>query len=222
MAYYYTDNSYFQRKMDRELSIEAITEGLKNEEEKRGEEILHFLIRNQKNQKKLKKQKILMEDLERDDFLGTILREYNEALQQITEDLKEKKDDGKRYLRTRASYQIKQDMIYTKDSLEGVFGYNTRPMESTVPNLNVIDLSNPAHVKALINLRIDFDPSSDLSFILLDLEEVIQKVLDKNEKFIVEMLRDELQVKEIAEILEITYKQAQYKIRKIIEKVANY
>ncbi|CDQ21228.1 helix-turn-helix transcriptional regulator [Halobacillus karajensis] len=222
MAYYYTNNKYFQRKLDRELSIEGLIQGGKNEDEERGEEVLHFLLRNQKNFKKPKHQKISENDLTRSDFLGKVLQDYNEILEQITKDLTEKKNDGKRYLRTRAKFQINQDMIYTKDSLLGTFGYETSISESTVPNLDVIDLRNPAHIKALLPLKIEFDPNNDLSFIILDLEESINETLNECEKIIVEMVRDGFLVKEIAEEMGITYKQAQYRIRKIIKKISEF
>lgn len=211
--------------MNRELSIESITEGTKNSttnEEERGEEVLHFLIRKEKNHKKLKKQIISKSDLLRDDFLGQVLRDYNEFLEQLTRDLKEKKGDGKRYLRTRAKHQVKNDMLYTKDSLTGTFGYQVTNSDSTVPDLDIIDLKNPDHVKALLSLRVEFDPNNDLSFIILDLEEIIQKALDDEERLVVERLRDELQINEIAEMLHITYKQTQYKIKKIIKKIAEF
>jgi len=118
--------------------------------------------------------------------------------------------------------QIKDDMVYAKDSLLGTFGYNSNPTETTISDLDSIDMKNPVHVKALLSLRVKFDPNNELSFIILDLDDVIQKVLNDDEKMIVEMLRDDFQVKEIASELDITYKSCQYRIRKITEKLASF
>lgn len=220
--YFYTGDD-LEKKMARELSFEGLTEGKKNnDDEGKGEEFIHFLVRNQQNHKKQKKQQIKKSDLLREDLLGQILNDYQAALDHIRADLKEKKNDGNRFIRTQNVYGIKQDMIYSKDSLLGTFGYETHPMESTVPDLDVIDLSNPVHVKALLPMRVEFDPNNDLSFIIFDLEEIIQQVLDKDEILVVEMLRDQLQIKEICEMIDLTYKQTQYKIQKITRKIVNY
>jgi len=111
-------------------------------------------------------------------------------------------------------------MIKSKDSFLGVFGYRTYIQESSVPDLDRIDMSNPSHVKVLLPMNIQFDPNNEMSFVILDLNEVIERSLDDEEKLIVDMLRDEFQIKEIAEELEMNYKNLQYKIRKITEKIA--
>lgn len=222
MAKYFYDSETLDKRMNRELSIEALTEGKKENDEERGEEVLHLLIRKEKNHKKPKKQIISESDLLRDDFFGQVLRDYNEFLEQLTNDLKEEKGDGKRYLRSRAKYQVKNDMLYTKDSLTGTFGYQVTNSDSTVPDLDIIDLKNLDHVKALLSLRVEFDPNNDLSFIIMDLDEIIEKALDDDEKFVVDALRDDFQITEIAEATGRTFKQMQYKIRKIREKIANF
>lgn len=206
-----------KKRMAKEMSIEQLTEG--NDRES-NYDMLHFLIRNQKNYKKPKQQKITAKDLQRDDLLGRVLQDYDRARELHRERLND--GDGTKFLRSRAIYQINQDMIYTKGSMLGVFGYHTFPQESTIPDLDTIDLSNPAHVKVLLPMHIEFDPNNELSFIFLDLEELIEKALIEEEKLVVDMLRDQFSIKEIAETIGLNYKQTQYKIRKISEKVAHF
>lgn len=223
MAYFYTDNDYFQKKMNRELSLEGLAKLINDENESNeNEDAIHFLIRGEKNQKKLKKQQVGDADLKREDALGQVLRDYNELLKTITRDLKEEKEDGKRFIRTRIKGQVKDDMNYAKDSFLGTFGYHVNDMPSSIPNLDSIDLNNSVHVKSLLPLKMEFDPNNELSFIILDLEEVIQKTLNDEEKLLVEMLRDQFQIKEIAMEMNLTFKQAQYRIKKICQKISNY
>ena len=220
--YFYTENRYFDKLLNREQSLDSIYEKANSASD--GDldigDVIHFLVRNQKNEKKIMKQSVKSGDLKRDDLLGQVLRDYNESLEYHRAKLND--NDGTRYKHSMAIKQIKDDMVYAKDALLGTFGYNSNPTESPFSDLDAIDMKNPVHVKALLPLKIKFDPNNELSFIILDLDEVIQKALDDDEKMIVEMLRDEFQVKEIAAAFDITYKSCQYKIRKITEKIASF
>ncbi|MFI8708475.1 hypothetical protein ACIGHG_15670 [Bacillus sp. NPDC077411] len=219
MGKYWYDNDELTKRINRDVSLESLTEAQDEDGKEMGMEVLHFLIRNQKNHKKRKIQVIRQKDLDRQDLLGQVLRDYQDGINHLKKDFR--KDDGKKFVRSRAIGQMKQDMIYSKDALDGIFGYRTAVKESTVPNLSVIDLKNPAHVKVLLPMNMEFDPNNDLSFIFLDLEELIQNLND-DEKLVVDMLRDERNVSEIAQVLDITYKACQYKIRKICEKIAGF
>lgn len=217
MARYYTEEE-LEKRMNKELSIESIIAGSRTEENDGGEEILHYLIREQKNYKKTKKQTITKGDLERDDLLGEVLREYQLGLDQIRKDVHVK--DGKKFLRSRAIYQIKNDMTYTKDVLKGTFGYNTHPLESTEYDLDFINFANPVHVKALLPLKMEFNPQQELSIILLDFQEVIERTdLTETERLIIEMMRDNMKNIDIGIEFGMNPTQIHRAIAKIVKKI---
>lgn len=217
MARFYTGEE-LEKRMNKELSIESIIEGSRTEENDGGEEILHYLIREQKNYKKAKKQTITKDDLERDDLLGEVLREYQVGLDQIRKDIHVK--DGKKFLRSRAIYQIKNDMTYTKDVLKGTFGYHTHPVESTEYDLDFIDFTNPVHVKALLPLKMEFNPQQELSIILLDFQEVIERTdLTETERLIIEMMRDNMKNVDIGIEFGMNPTQIHRAIAKIVKKI---
>jgi len=220
---FHTDAKYFQKKVDREGSIEKITQTENGGHE---ESIIHFLKREDGNSKKEKAQYISMDDLQRDDFLGEVLRSYYPFYEYLTNELKNKNSAHNRYLLTKAKGQVDLDMKYSKDHLLGVFGYDLKTFsETTEPDLDIFDFTNPVHLKGrkitfvgrnrkgqevehevlakgLLYFKPDFDPTNDFSIILTDLEETVNKAgLTSEERFILNGLRDGLTQLEIAEQL---------------------
>ncbi|MEK5205258.1 hypothetical protein NST55_28880 [Bacillus sp. FSL R10-2789] len=217
---FHTDPKYFQKKVDREKSIEGLTE---TENGGHAEEIIHFLKREGKNYKKGKDQFINAKDLERADFLGEVLRSYNSLLEFVTEELKKKgSSQYNRYLLTKIKGQLSNDMIYSKDHLLGIWGYELKGFsESTVYDLDVFDFTNKVHlngiaievkgkdgkpkkehIKGLLYFKPDFDPSNDFSYILKDLQDTVDKAgLTEEEKFVLEQMRNGASKVEVARAL---------------------
>jgi DNA-binding CsgD family transcriptional regulator len=194
---FHTDEQYFNMKVNRENSIEGMSTG-SNEDT-----VIHFLIRSKKNYKKAKTQLVTKRDLNREGLVGEVLRAYNAELERITEKLKTGEIGGNRYLLTRASGQIKTDMVIVKDQLLGTFGYNANPSESTIYNLDQIDFTNELHIEALLRTFCDFQPDSDLAHIVVAYEELAkQSGLTPHERKIFKLFREGLKNNEIAEIME--------------------
>ncbi|MCM2532146.1 hypothetical protein NDK43_06760 [Neobacillus pocheonensis] len=219
------DPDYLIKKMNSEVSLEGLASKGNSGSDNgtlNADDIIHFLIRNSKNYKVAKgKPKIEAKDYLRNDELGEILRNYKPLLDFATEELRKRKErKHNRYLLTKIKCSVLNDMTDSKGILDGVFGYDACPSESTVYDLSFIDLRNPAHIEALIPLKVEFDPNRDLCLILLDLGTIMEKCLNDEEKLMVAMIRDEFQIKEIAAELGITYKQTQYRLQKIYKKVA--
>lgn len=233
---FHTDEKYFQKKIDRERSIEALSE--MDSENKAGDEaVIHFLKREEKNYKKDKNQFISTEDLKRDDFLGSVLRDYKTYEDFITAELKKDKSEFSRYLLTKIKGQLTNDMIYTKDHMLGIFGYDLKAFsESTDYNLDVFDFTNEIHLKGrlietesgkrilakgLLFFTPGHDPNSDFDHILWDLQDTIDKAnLTDFEKVVLEESRNGATQEEIAVRLNTYQKKISRTIDVIARKVA--
>jgi hypothetical protein len=212
---FHTDEQYFQKKIQRENSIESMSSD-SNEDT-----VIHFLIRNKKNYKKSKTQVVTKKDLNRDGLVGEVLRAYNAELERITARLKSGQNTGKRYLLTRASGQIKTDMVIVKDQLLGTFGYNSNSSESTEYDLNVVDFSHPLHVEALMRTFCDFQPDSDLSFIVSSFEQLANEtLLTPRERLIYNDIRSGMKNFELAKEYEVTQQWIGSIVSSIAKKIA--
>lgn len=237
---FYTDSKYFQKKIDKEMSIESI---VKTKNKNHSDTVIHFLKRSEKNHKKRKAQKITKDDLNRNDELGKILRDYKSLEDFTTSELKKKKSKHSRYLLTKIKGQVSDDMICTKNSLLGVFGYNLKSFsESTKPNIDIFDFTNKNHllgiyvevekrnkktgkiekkkeyVKGLLYFKPEFDPNDEFSFVLRDLQETIDKAgLTEEEKFVLEQIRNGVRKVDIARSLNTNH----VRISRIMEIIAN-
>ena len=214
---FHTDEQYFQKKIKRENSIESMSAD-SNEDT-----VIHFLIRSKRNYKKSKTQFISKKDLKREGFVGEVLRAYNEELERISNKLKRENldDSGQRYLLTRASGQIKSDMIIVKDQLLGVFGYNSNPSESTEYNLDIIDFTNALHVEALMRTFCDFEHNNELSYIVSSFEKLAnQTLLTPRERIVYSLMRQGAKNHELAEELNITQQWIGAMIGNVAKKIA--
>jgi hypothetical protein len=214
---FHTDEQYFNKKIQRENSIESMSSD-SNEDT-----VIHFLIRSKKNYKKAKTQIVTKKDLQREGLVGEVLRAYNDELERISNKLKRENNDlgGKRYLLTRASGQIKTDMVMVKDQLLGTFGYNSNPSETTEYDLDLVDFTNPVHVKELITTFCDFEPDSDLAFVIAAFEELVDgTLLTPRERLVYNDIRQGLKNYELAEKFNVTQQWIGAIITSIAKKVA--
>lgn len=197
---FHTDEQYFNKKIHRENSIEGMSTGT-NEDN-----VIHFLLNSKKNYKKSKTQIITTKDLLRGGMIGAVLNGYNDELQRISGRLKKGVDNsGKRYLLTRTSGQIKDDMIIVKDQLLGTFGYNSNASESSKCDLEFIDFTNEKHIEALLRITCEFEPNKDLAYIVLAYEQLAKESgLTPHERHVFSLFRQNLKNNEIAPILNVT------------------
>lgn len=213
---WYDCEEHLAKRMNKEVKYE----GLKKESGQSTDSVIQFLMVGSKNHKLSKAQRITKQDLERQDKLGQILRDYQAFIDQMKRDLR--KDDDKRWIRSNQIYEVRQDMKESKEILLGVFGREANPVESTVYDFSFLDFKNPTHVRQLIEVKMEFDPNRELSFVVMDLNDIMLQVLTDEELIIVECLRDRVQIKDIAAMFDMTYKQAQYAIAKIAKKIVKY
>ncbi|PHA62881.1 response regulator transcription factor [Bacillus wiedmannii] len=227
---FHSDPKYFQKKVERDASLEGMGEALSNGHY---DAVIHFLKREGKNHKVGKDQLIKVEDIERPDELGQILKSYHEFRDYLTEELTKKKSKHNRYLLTKAKGQVDHDMKYIKDYFLRIFGYDLKSFsESTNYDLDVFDFTNELHLKGaiiesesgkpivakgLLYFQPSIDPNSDFDHILWDLQNTIDKAgLTEEEKFVLEGIRSGWTQEEIAQDLN-TY---QKKISRTIDVIA--
>lgn len=214
---FHTDEQYFQKKIQRENSIESMSSD-SNEDT-----VIHFLVRSKKNYKKSKAQVVTKSDLKREGFVGDVLRSYNEELERISMKLKRENLDssGNRYLLTRASGQIKTDMVIVKDQLLGTFGYNSNPSETTEYNLDLVDFTNAKHIEALMRTFCDFEPNTDLAYVVMTFEDLANRtLLTPRERIVLSLIREGMKNVEIAEEFEITPQRIGVIVSTIAKKIA--
>lgn len=230
---FHTDPNYFQKKLDRELKVSQIAPN-ENGSDKSEENVIHFIKREHGNSKKPKVQKILPQDLNKENECGRILTEYNQFLQLVTEELK-KKDKSKysRFLLTKTKGELFNDMVYTKDHLNGVFGYDLKGFnESSILFLDVFDFTNKRHLlggkvetesgkilqaKGLLYFKRTYDPNSEWDLILMELQKTIDKAnLTEKELLTLDMMRQGLRHGEIAQELNIHHQE----ISRLIDRIA--
>lgn len=230
---FYTDEHQFEKKIRREVSIE----GFSTDSDDSSENVIHFLKRETKNHKKPKTQKILKKDLARDDFLGEVLRSYQAFNEFITEELKKGKNSKhSRFLLSKIKNQIDNDMIYSKDHLLGVWGYDLKAFsESTVLNVDVFDFSNVKHLhgtdleirgkrvfaKGLLYFKPTDDYTDDFNLVLIDLKNLIKRAnLTAIEELILAGVQSGLPKKVVAEMLNVNPMKITRTMILIAEKVA--
>jgi hypothetical protein len=214
---FYNNEDDFQAAIAREAKIDNMSAGQDSEN------VIHFLKKENRNFKKTKTQFISSKDLQRDDELGEVLRNYQAFLSLVTENLKAGKDvDVSRYLLTKASGALKQDMIMSKDILLGVFGYRTNATESTVIEWDEVDYCNPEHVKALLHFDRDYDGIEDLKYIIIDFYEILDSLtLTELQQEILELIRRDKTITDIARILKVTRKTVYHNIDSVVNRVCN-
>lgn len=193
-----------------------------------GSQYMAFLLpKAKKAAKKEKIQKILPKDLDRDDYLGDVLRDYQTFLDLINDNV------AKGNMRKRRASAIKgkvnDDMLKSKDMLLGVFGYLLRnPLaESTCPDWDRFDYTNIDHIKIALNMDRDLDPNDDLSHIILDLKIAIKelvkaKKLTNRQIEILTLYRQGLGFTEIGKILNTSNVNIYKTIKTISKKITKY
>lgn len=229
---FYTDSLHFDKKINKELSIESMSG-----ENGNSDNVIHFLKRDNKNYKRAKTQKITNKDLKRDDFLGEVLRSYQIFKDFLTEEIKKGKESKfNRFTLTKVKNQIENDMIYSKDHLLGVWGYELKSFsESTEPNIDVFDFTNINHlhgvtlekdgrcefIKGLLYLKATDDYMNDFNLILIDLQNLVNKTeLSEEELFILSAIQHGLPKKVVADLLDVNPMKITRSMVTISEKVA--
>lgn len=208
---FYVDETEFKLRTKREVSMTSLTGKSQNSEIESLDNVIHFLKQNKDNFKKEKTLTIKTSDMKQNDYCSEVLKDYNILYAFLTEEIKNpNKFKGKRQKLTKMKKDVMDDMLYTKETLRGVFGQNPRNLltDSTCPNWNELDYTNPEHMKKLLYVNIGFHPENEVSFFLMDLKKLYKecikrKILSVNEIKTYKMLRRGYKNVEIATELNV-------------------
>lgn len=224
---YHTDTQYFNNKMNREQSIESRFNINEDEDSGMVDNIIHSntAIGTVKYSKAME---ITKEDLERNDKLGEILREYNDYIKHI-----EKNGKNKIVIDQQKSI-IKKDMIEIKRILNPVISTNPSSNNSEINYHDIFDFSNPIHLcggtyknKKGQNVRarglLYFLPDnniSDFSHVLMDLQDLIDRSgLNSLEKRVLYLMRKNYYNKQIAQEIGVNQHKVATLINNIVKKI---
>lgn len=216
---FYYDESEFMRAINKDVKYDD-----------KGQEVIDFLLANQSNYKKAKDQKITAADLNRNDVVGEVLRDYQSYIDLLNN------SNMQAYRRNRLKGEVQRDMILSKDALLRVHGYNLRYFsESTKPNLEVFDFvdfnqlkgysvdgvdPHYSKVDGLLRMKFNGDFQNDFQCILYDLDILIEKTkLTDREKECLNYFRNGLTNTKIGSILNIAESTTRENIDRAIKKV---
>ena len=138
---FYSDYRDFEKEIKKELNLETVTDN------NNGENIINFLLEKGNNYKKSKEITINDKDFLREDFLGSLLREYKSCKDYLNE-LKKTGTAKEKYYCNKNITSINNDMLYCKEHIDGIFGTNLRNAlsDSECPDFDGIDFSNLHHI----------------------------------------------------------------------------
>ena len=216
---FYYDESEFMRAINKDIKYDD-----------KGQEVIDFLLANQSNYKKAKDQKITAADLNRNDVVGEVLRDYKSYIDTLDN------SDMQAYRRNRIKGEVQRDMLLAKDALLRVHGYNLRYFsESTKPNLEVFDFvdfnqlkgysvdgvdPHYSKVDGLLRMKFNGDFQNDFQCILYDLDILIEKTkLTDRERECLNYFRNGLTNVKIGDIINITSQSVGQSIDSAIKKV---
>ncbi len=224
---FYVDETEFKLRTKKELAMTNLTYESDSSDIEVVDNVIHFLKQSKENFKKEKTLTIKNDDLKKGDYCAKVLGDYNVMYQFITQEIRNpNKLKGKRQKLTTMKKDIMDDMIYTKEHLQGVFGKNPRNLlsDSTEPDWDEFDYKNVQHMKKLIYIISDFNPNSDISYFLMDLENLFEKcktknVLSKDEIVIYKMIRQGYKNVEIAHNLNVDRYVITRKVNTLVKKL---
>ena len=249
---FYIDKTEFKERTKIEESLEGKihTAGLKGGVERiseNNERVIDFLLKTTSNNKLSKQQRVFEKDIQEDSYCGKVLRDYQSALDEIDYRLKdikickkedrESKDSGQRYILTKAKKDIHYDMIQCKTQLKGSFGDRLRNQikESTEPSWDCFDWHNPQHIKELLLLQYDYETQDDLSYMVMDLEDIItelkevyyngegeKKSFSKKEKEVIDLIRKGYSESEIKKIINVSQQRVNELVWNMSGKILEY
>ena len=216
---FYYDESEFMRAINKDVKYDD-----------KGQEVIDFLLANQSNYKKAKDQKITAADLNRNDVVGDVLRDYQSYIDLLNN------SNMQAYRRNRLKGEVQRDMILAKDALLRVHGYNLRYFsESTKPDLEVFDFadfnqlkgytmegveSRYAKIDGLLRMKFNGDFQNDFQCILYDLDTLIDKTkLTEKERECLNYFRNGLTNTKTSDILGIDHSVISRNIDRAIKKV---
>lgn len=223
---FYSDEKNFEKALRKELSLDKFVEDMTGSISNFTDgDVIHFLSRHKEDQTLDSFIKITKKDLDRQDEVGHILRQY-QALKDNLMDIKQRVLNGtyessNGYVpnTTKIKYMlnaVNSDMVETKVKLDRPITFKSPLRGSCVSCWDDVDFLNPIHVECFLKLTnspTDFD--SDLSMLLNyfnDLLKQVEKQLLPKELEVLKVLRwGHRRVDKINEVMELGFKMKQVK-----------
>lgn len=226
---FYTNEEEFKVRSKRETeNINAMASG---GEGGNVDDVIHFLKSKNNNYKKSKLQTITVKDLNEDSECGRILREYQMLQNKATHLIRNPHETTlSRFQLTNIKGTVKQDMLNTKDMMNGTFGWFLKnPMvESETIDWDLIDLQDPKHIRALLYINMSgIQYEDDLSLIMFDLNKTIKDMhkegkLNKKNINVITMVRQGWKLTEIAEHYDVSLESISMMLTRASEKIVRY
>ena len=223
---FYMDETEFRLRTQKEQLFENVA----NNNEMNSENVIHFLLTSQNENYRLSSNlSVTAKDIHADNYCGKVLREYNTFLTHVDKQIKNPDEEykGKRYILTKAKRDILNDMLITKTQLQGIIKAKHVYKDSTVIEWDCFDWSNHSHIKELIYVQSGFHPENEISFLLLDLENLVKDMvskgkLTKSEIKVYKYIRRGYKNNEIADVLQVRRTYISNTVAVIVKKISNY
>ena len=223
---FYMDETEFRLRTQKEQLFENVA----SNNDMSTENVIHFLLTNHnKNHLLANNVSVTAKDIHEDSYCGSILKEYHTFLNHVDSQIKNPTDEykGKRYILTKNKREILGDMVNCKIMLQKPIKFTHICKGTTVVDWNCFKWDNHAQIKELIYVTNKFHPESDLSFILLDLENLTNEMINKSkltksEIKIYKLIRKGCKNNEIAEMLQVGRTYISNTVAVIVKKISNY
>lgn len=221
---FYMDENEFRLRTQKEQLFENVA----NDNDIKTENVIHFLLNTKSENYRLSSNvSVTKKDISNDDYCGQILREYDTLLQHINKEIKNPTQNGKRYILTKTKRNILNDMLTTKTYFKGLIKFKHMSKDSCVIDWDCFDWTNRNHIRELIYVQKEFNPENDLSFILVDLDNLLKKMkfkghFTKAEKKVLNLIRQGYKNNEIADELKVRRTYVSNTISNVVKKICDY
>ena len=216
--YFFVNKEEFLKRTKKETALSGFSDLGQDK-------VIYFLCNKQGSKiKKSKEQKIFKEDFKGDSDLAIILNEYKNFIDLLNDSV------GKTISKRRADVlkgQVNQDMIHIKNCLCGTFDFQNALPDTTVPEWDKFDYSNPEHIRLALYINKEFDMNDEVSFILMDLDIITKKlhkqdILTDRQFEVLSYLKLGYNTTEIAKELNVAVVTIHKIIKSMAKKIANY
>lgn len=223
---FYIDESEFKLRTQKEQLFENVA----SNNNMNTDNVIHFLLTSKnENYKTVATVGVTAKDIHEDSYCGEVLRDYHKFLSHVDNQIKNPDEEykGKRYILTKAKKDILSDMVLVKTQLKGITKSKHVLKDSTVIEWDCFKWSNHSHVKELIYVQSGFHPENELSFYLLDLDNLVKEMIEcgkftQSERKIYKLIRLNYKNNEIADILQVRRTYISNTVAVIVKKISNY
>ena len=220
------DKRYFNKKINKELHVDAFERATKGEDGfEGGYDIIHFIASNdKKNIKRNQEPMIPKVDVQDNSEMGQVLSQYQKFLNYIDEVLRTGNTNGDRYKFTRNKESVVNDMLQVQKSFKGTISTRLCGFKETTDYFlfDIIDFTNPKHVLHCLRFASNkLEQEDDFSLLMFDLWKYIErtKLTDMNRR-VLDLWQKGFDKTQIGQVLETNKMYAVRQLQAISNKVA--